>query len=155
MPKRPCLSDEAKEATPYMVEKAKKELEYRRLNRDTNQAQGTKHDQGKLRWDLMPYDALQEVAKVLTFGANKYADRNWEKGLNYSRLIASLQRHAIDEFYISNKQQDEETGLHPLAHAVCCLLFLLSFELRGQRPELDDIHPINPTHKDTNLLKGG
>ena len=38
---------------------------------------GRKYDGGKIRWDLLPMGALTEVAKVLTYGARKYADDNW------------------------------------------------------------------------------
>ena len=39
------------------------------------------HDSGKLRYDLIPVDALEAIVEVLTWGAdNKYKDRNWEKG---------------------------------------------------------------------------
>ncbi len=39
---------------------------------------GIKHDQHKIRTDLVPFDAVMETAKVLTFGAIKYAARNGE-----------------------------------------------------------------------------
>ena len=98
-------------------------------------AQGTKFDEGKTRWDLFPYDALEEVGKVLTYGATKYADRNWEKGIRYGRCFGGLMRHA--RAWWMGEDLDPETGLSHLAHAICCALFLLSFTLRGQR-EFDD-----------------
>ncbi|HKE56465.1 MAG TPA: dATP/dGTP diphosphohydrolase domain-containing protein [Pyrinomonadaceae bacterium] len=48
---------------------------------------GVKKDLGKLRWSLLPWDALEEVVKVLMFGASKYADRNWEKGMDWDRVF--------------------------------------------------------------------
>ena len=51
--------------------------------------EGIKHDQGKPRMDLLPMDALLEIAKVFGFGACKYGDRNWEKGLDVQRLRAA------------------------------------------------------------------
>ena len=41
---------------------------------------GVKHDSGKLRMDLVPPEAIKAMADVLTSGAAKYGDRNWEKG---------------------------------------------------------------------------
>lgn len=87
-----------------------------------------KHDEGKLPWDLMPFDALEEVVKVLRFGAAKYAPRNWEAGLPWSRIFSSAMRHLVQWF--KGDDVDRESGLHPLAHAACCVLFLLAYVLR-------------------------
>jgi hypothetical protein len=93
------------------------------------QHSGCKDDQDKTRWDLLPPDALEEIAKVLTFGANKYNDRNWEKGMKWHRPFGALMRHMWA--WWRGAGPDEETGLSHLAHAGCCLLFLLSYELRA------------------------
>ena len=53
-----------------------------------------KFDQNKMRLDLVPTTAIEDIANVLTFGANKYGDRNWEKGMKWSRVIASHDRQA-------------------------------------------------------------
>ena len=49
----------------------------------TNTDHGRKDDDGKLRYDLIPPLALEEVVRVLTFGAEKYGPNNWRavKGL--------------------------------------------------------------------------
>jgi hypothetical protein len=110
---------------------------------------GVKHDTGKARFDLLPWDAivamcgalsiaigelpwraLAEVAKVLAFGANKYGDRNWEKGIVHSRLFAAYMRHVAS--YRCGERTDPETGLHPLAHAACECMFAYAFEVRMQ-----------------------
>lgn len=98
--------------------------------------EGRKDDQAKVRWDLLPGDALNEIAKVLTFGANKYGDRNWEKGMAWHRPFGALMRHMWD--WWRGAPPDKETGLSHLAHAGCCLLFLLSYELR--KTGKDDRH---------------
>lgn len=102
-------------------------------------AEGVKHDQQKIRWDLVPYDAVNEIAKVLTFGAAKYEARNWEKGMDWSRAFGALQRHLTRWFHGQDK--DKETQLTHLANAGCCLFFLISWELRqvgnDDRPKLD------------------
>ncbi len=99
---------------------------------------GIKHDGGKARWDLIPWDGLEEIVNVMTSGAEKYGDRNWEKGLTYSRVWAASIRHLWKWFHGENK--DSETGLSHLAHAGCCILFLLAYERRGHgeddRPKL-------------------
>lgn len=84
---------------------------------------GTKHDQDKVRLDLLPPVALNEVAKVLSFGARKYDDHNWRKGFKFSRLIGACLRHVFA--FMRGETYDPETNLHHLAHATCCLLFLI------------------------------
>jgi hypothetical protein len=93
---------------------------------------GVKHDDGKIRYDLLPFDALHEVAKVYTEGAKKYDDRNWELGLDYGKVIAAALRH-LTAFARGDSINKEDFGLHHLAHASWCCLALLAFELRGDK----------------------
>ena len=90
---------------------------------------GRKDDDNKLPWHLLPPDALEEILRVLQFGAVKYEPRNWEKGMAYSRLFSALMRHCWAWF--RGERLDPETKLHHLAHAACCVLFLLTYELRS------------------------
>lgn len=87
----------------------------------------TKHDSGKLPLELLPFEALEEVGKVLKFGAEKYDAHNWRKGFIWSRLIGAALRHVFS--FAKGEDKDPETGLSHLAHACCCILFLLSFTL--------------------------
>lgn len=96
---------------------------------------GTKHDQGKLRFDLIPVGALEEVAKVYTFGATKYGDNNWRKGLKYSRLYAAALRHLFA--WAKGESHDAETKCHHLASVIFCCLAIIQFDLEG-KSELDD-----------------
>lgn len=89
---------------------------------------GFKADAGKLPYHLLPPDAVEEILKVLEFGANKYAPRNWEKGMAWSRPFSALMRHMWA--WWRGENADPETGLSHLAHAGCCILFLLGYELR-------------------------
>jgi hypothetical protein len=99
---------------------------------------GKKNDSGKLRMDLIPPEVEEALAEVLTHGAKKYDDRNWEKGIKYSRVYAALRRHLLA--WMMGEEIDEEWGLPHLAHAYCCLTFLLTYELRGMGDEWDDLH---------------
>lgn len=47
----------------------------------------------KGRWDLLPFDAIQELARVFETGCKKYGDRNWEKGIPVSTYLDSAGRH--------------------------------------------------------------
>lgn len=99
-------------------------------------AGATKHDADKPRMDLLDPAALEEVAKVLGFGAQKYAAHNWRKGIAYSRLLAAALRHIFA--MLRGEDRDPESGLFHSAHAMCCLMFLINMQLT--RPDLDDRH---------------
>lgn len=90
---------------------------------------GVKFDEGKPRMDLLPPELLTEVAKVLTFGANKYSERNWEKGMDWGRVYGALQRHL--NAWASREGCDKETGFSHLSHAACCIAFLIAYEKRN------------------------
>jgi hypothetical protein len=89
---------------------------------------GIKHDVGKPRTDLLPFDALVEVADVLDYGARKYADRNWERGMAWGRMFGAALRHLFA--WASGQERDPESGRLHLSHAACCVLMLLALTLR-------------------------
>lgn len=85
------------------------------------QSEGVKHEglrynEGKLRYDLVDPWAHEQLVKVFTKGAEKYPARNWEKGMAWSSVIASLKRHlaAIEK----GEDFDNETGLLHSAHVM-------------------------------------
>ena len=92
---------------------------------------GVKHDQGKLRYDLIPVEAQAEFVKVLTFGAEKYSDNGWKEVEPKSRYVAAAMRHI--EAHRGGEKRDHETSLPHLAHAVCCLMFLLQTDLEAEK----------------------
>lgn len=96
-------------------------------------AGGQKFDQDKPRMDLLDAYAVEQLAQVLSFGAQKYAAHNWRGGIAKSRLIAAALRHLFA--YLGGQDTDPETGLSHAAHAMCCCMFLLGLE---HRRDLDD-----------------
>ena len=100
----------------------------------TSEITGIKLDRGKPRMDLLSSIALEELAKVLTFGCKKYSANNWRGGIAWSRVIGAALRHIF--LWMRGIDKDEETGLSHLAHAFCCIMFLLEYEVT--RKELDD-----------------
>lgn len=82
-------------------------------------------DNDKIRMDLLPPNAIIELAKVLNFGAKKYAANNWRKGMAWSRMIGSLKRHltAIEK----GEDYDPETGILHSAHVMCNAAFLTEY----------------------------
>ena len=89
---------------------------------------GVKFDMGKPRWDLLPGDAIEEIAKVLSYGAQKYKERNWEAGMPWHRPFGACMRHMWA--WWRGEENDADTGINHLAHAGCGVLFLLSYTLR-------------------------
>jgi hypothetical protein len=86
--------------------------------------EGVKYDNDKPRWDLLPMGPVEEVVKVLTYGARKYDDENWRKVDNQrSRYYAAAMRHIVA--WWRGEKLDPETGYSHLAHAMCCLIFLM------------------------------
>lgn len=90
---------------------------------------GTKFDTGKDPWHLLPFDAVRCIVRVLAFGTTKYAARNWEHGMDWSRPYSALLRHLTA--WWQGERNDPETGFSHLWHAGCCVLFLIAYELRG------------------------
>ena len=87
---------------------------------------GIKFDEDKPDYSLIPPNALDDVAKVLTIGAKKYDRHNWKKLDNINnRYFAAASRHMWA--WLRGETHDPETGLHHMAHALCCLFFILEF----------------------------
>jgi hypothetical protein len=91
--------------------------------------EGKKFDQGKPPLGLVPGVAIREIAKVLQYGATKYDRYNWLKGMKWSRLYDAALRHIYA--WIEREECDEETSLSHLAHAGCCIVFLITYEKLG------------------------
>ena len=100
-----------------------------RENQDMDKG-GVKFDLGKPRWGLLSWPAIRELVKVLTYGAKKYRDHNWATGMAYSRNLDACLRHITS--WASGQKLDPETGLNHLAHAMCCLMFLLTYDLNPE-----------------------
>lgn len=98
-----------------------------------------KNDAKKNRLDLLPIAALEEVGKVLTFGAGKYAAHNWRRCPSRVRYLAAALRHLFA--WARGEDNDPETGLSHVAHASCCCLFLLGLILDGAAVDDRDRFP--------------
>lgn len=120
---------------------------------------GAKYDQGKVRIELFPGDALFAISQVLTFGAKKYTDRNWEQGISWGRVFGAAMRHAwawwqgkgpTNQSFLFG-ELDIETGFSHLWHLGCCVAFLIAYEMRGMA-KFDDrpviLYQSGDTHGD-------
>lgn len=98
------------------------------------ESSGLRFNEGKARYDLLPKFAISQMAAVMTYGANKYAPRNWEKGMSWSKVTSSLSRHlaAIE----LGEDYDKETGLLHAAHVMTNAAFLTEYYKIA--PQYDD-----------------
>ena len=110
-----------------VFEQLKRSEATRAAFKSASSATGVKYDSGKLQWTLLPFRAINEVLEVLTFGAKKYAADNWKIVPEArTRYVDAAFRH-LTAWHLKERL-DGETGKSHLAHAICCLLFLLWFE---------------------------
>lgn len=86
---------------------------------------GLRYNNGKTRHDLTPPFAQEQYAKVFTKGSEKYEDRNWEKGMSWSKVIASAKRHLLA--FESGEDYDKETGLLHTAHLMANAAFMTEY----------------------------
>ncbi len=93
-----------------------------------------KFDSGKTDWSLMPFEAVEEINKVLEFGAKKYNEGqttrehwNWAKGegLGIPRVLSAIFRHLFA--FSRGEKLDPESGLSHIAHAGCGIIFILYY----------------------------
>lgn len=90
-----------------------------------------KFDDGKLRWHLMPEQALEEVLKVLEFGAKRYGEMNWidnASQVEWTRYQNALERHL--KKFKRGADLDSDSNLYELAHLACNALMLLTLQLQ-------------------------
>lgn len=99
------------------------------LEKDVVLKEGLRYNEGKRKWGLLSWPALNELVKVLEFGAQKYASWNWSNGLSWSECFESMQRHLLA--WYTGEDKDPETGLSHMAHVMCNAMFLMHFIIMG------------------------
>lgn len=97
-----------------------------------------KFDDGKVDWTLVPFEALEGMVQVLTFGSKKYAAWNWTTsgGFQWTRVLASCLRHLFA--FMRGEDNDPESGLSHISHAQCNLLFLAYYVRNKSKFPKDD-----------------
>jgi hypothetical protein len=90
--------------------------------------EGLRYDEGKVRLDLIPAEWVIALGSVLTIGAKKYADRNWEKGMKWSKCLGPLLRHVFK--WVAGEDYDQESGRHHMEHVAWNALALVSYHNR-------------------------
>jgi len=112
---------------PELIIEDRQKLINTYLNMDADiKLSAIKHDSGKAPMNLLSREALEQTAMVMAFGKEKYAAHNWRKGFQWSRPLSAAMRHLMA--FNDGEDKDPESGLSHLAHAACCIMFLLEFE---------------------------
>lgn len=94
--------------------------------------QGFKLDRKKPRWDLLPMEPLEKVVRVLTHSLKTYPENNWQRIDDIpNRYYAACLRHLAA--WRKGARRDKRSGQSHLAHAICCLLFILWKELTNAK----------------------
>ena len=130
---RKPTQEESTEILKYLTKNNKDIFEEASIELSTT-GTALKFDDGKLPLHLLSTEAMNQTAAVLAFGAEKYAAHNWRKGFVWSRPLSAAMRHITA--FNAGEDKDPESGLSHLAHAACCIMFLLEFEKTHK--ELDD-----------------
>jgi hypothetical protein len=83
--------------------------------------EGKKYDEGKTRFDLLPRAVLEGVARVMTFGAKRYGDYNWQH-VELPRYLSAMERHLMKA--LSGEHIDADSGEHHAYHFCCNAVFI-------------------------------
>ncbi len=91
---------------------------------------GIKHDQGKLRMDLLPPEAIFAIASVMTHGAVEYGENTWQN-VESTRYEAAIKRHLLKRDLSGWRSADPKSGYPHSWHALCSLAFVVAQEIRS------------------------
>lgn len=80
-----------------------------------------------------------DCAKVFSYGALKYAEWNWVKGMQWSIPLGCIGRHSLA--VLEGQSLDPESGLKHVGHIMCNLVMLKAY-ITGY-PEGNDLPPKN------------
>lgn len=86
-------------------------------------------DLGKLRFDLLPEDAIEKIVEIYTHGALKYDDENWRSGMKWKRMIGSLKRHT--KAFCIGEDIDFDSGCLHLSQIAWNAISLIWYQLEG------------------------
>lgn len=107
-------------------------------NIEVPKQEGYRDDEGKPPIHLIPAEAILMLAEVFKYGNRKYGERNWESGMDWSRIYSSAMRHLLS--FWMGENDDPESKLQHMAHATWNCMALMCYVFWGigfdDRPEL-------------------
>lgn len=83
-------------------------------------------------WSLLPWQAVREVVRVMTFGLEKHGGVTWP-GKPIEHHQAAMMRHISS--WLCGEKLDPETGKSHLVHAACRILFIITLETNASTNE--------------------
>tara|TARA_R100001086_G_scaffold249569_2_gene189766 strand:+ start:42 stop:380 length:339 start_codon:yes stop_codon:yes gene_type:complete len=86
---------------------------------------GKRFNEGKPRMELLVPEAMEAEARVWAMGAKKYGDFNWQKGMPWMTVVASLFRHLVA--IMKGEDVDPESGELHAAHIKCNASMLIYY----------------------------
>lgn len=105
---------------------------------------GRKNDDGKAPMHLIAPEFMFALANVLGYGAKKYSDRNWEEGMDWSRVFSATQRHIWA--WWGGEDFDPESGFSHLWHAAFGIMVLIAYDKRNNGTDDRSSHSFGNLH---------
>lgn len=101
-----------------------------------------KHTKGKTRVELVPYDAIEAIARAREYGVNKYGTEwEWYDHGTTEDFVSAAIRHLYkwnDARRLDNRtEEDEESGLNHLDHAICSIAMAIALEHKSERDKFE------------------
>jgi len=87
----------------------------------TNTDKATRYNQGKLKWSYISFKALEPMIEVLMLGAKLYGDKNWQKQMDTTEILESMQRHLASLF--DGEEFDKDSKLKHIGHIMANAMF--------------------------------
>lgn len=115
---------------------------------NNDSTEGFKFDGDKERFDLVPVKPIMALARLFTRGAEKYAERNWERGMRFGRLYSAMLRHAFK--WWAGEKYDPIDGQHHLTSVMWNAAVLM--ELEETHPEMDEREAQNKRFSDSEAM---
>lgn len=97
---------------------------------------GQRFNNGKPRWALVDFQALEPMVRVLEYGCKKYDADNWKKGLYTRGITESMLRHTFA--LLRGELNDEESGLPHIGHIMANAMFIS--HMIEQKPNFNDLN---------------
>ena len=77
--------------------------------------------------DLLPFDALERIAHILSYGAEKYSENSWRNIPEAKkRYAAAMLRHFSK--HMQGEIVDPESGHTHIDHMACNAMFLCALQ---------------------------
>ena len=123
-------------------------VEFRGVQVSEQPKEAMRFTDDKMRFDLLPVEAIVELARVYDSGALKYDDNNWRNGMPWSKVLRCIYSHFFK--WMLGQTVDKETGCHHLAMVAWNCLTLVVYQMR--KIGLDDRSSIFPIDENFNWV---